>query len=255
MKKELFDFEFNKIFKRFGNESSPSLLKFELELYKKLWNFFLKGDSYYFIINHHTLQIEFVSNEIENIMGCLPSEFDVSFMNEKLHPDDRLWFLEIGKIIVDFFSQLPVDKLTKYKVMYDIRYKKKNGDYARILYQSILIEHDDAGRFLKTLNVHTDITYLKQEGKHVLSFIGTEGEPSYLNVACSNIFINRIEGFTKRENQVLKLLVEGKPSKEISSVLKISKQTVDTHRKNMLHKKHMRNTNELIGKAIRNGWI
>ena len=35
----------------------------------------------------------------------------------------------------------------------------------------------------------------------------------------------------------------------------ISKQTVDTHRKNMVHKKHLNNTGELIGKAIRNGWI
>ncbi|HTH31462.1 MAG TPA: LuxR C-terminal-related transcriptional regulator, partial [Lacibacter sp.] len=61
--------------------------------------------------------------------------------------------------------------------------------------------------------------------------------------------------FTKREKQVLKLLIEGKPSKEISSLLKISKQTVDTHRKNMLHKKHLSNTGELIGKAIRCGWI
>jgi DNA-binding CsgD family transcriptional regulator len=54
---------------------------------------------------------------------------------------------------------------------------------------------------------------------------------------------------------VLKLLIEGKLSKEISSILKISKQTVDTHRKNMLHKKNLSNTGELIGKAIRYGWI
>ena len=49
--------------------------------------------------------------------------------------------------------------------------------------------------------------------------------------------------------------MEGKLSKEISDILNISKQTVDTHRKNMVHKKHLNNTGELIGKAIRNGWI
>ncbi len=255
MKQEPFNLEFNKIFKWLGNESAPSSLKFELDLYKKLWNFFLIGDSYYFIINHHNLSFEFVSKEVENVMGYSPSEFDIPFMNGKLHPDDRSWFLAIGSSIVDFFSQLPLEKLLKYKVRYDIRFRKKNGDYARILYQGILLEHDDNGRFLRTLSVHSDITYLKQEGKPVLSFIGIDGEPSYLDVASKNIFIESKEELTVREKQVLKLLIEGKLSKEISSILKISKQTVDTHRKNMLRKKKLGNTGELIGKAIRNGWI
>jgi len=50
-------------------------------------------------------------------------------------------------------------------------------------------------------------------------------------------------------------LIDGKLSKEISSILKISKQTVDTHRKNMLHKKKLGNTGELISKAIKWGWL
>jgi len=243
------------MFKWFGNESSPGLLKFELDLYKKLWNFFLIGDSYYFIINHHTLMMEFVSKEVEDVMGYLPAEFDIPFMNGKVHPDDRSWFLVFGNSIMDFFSQIGIERVKKYKVRYDIRFRKKNGEYARILYQGILLEHDDKGRFLRSLSVHSDITYLKKEGKPVLSFIGMDGEPSYLDVASTNIFIESKEDLTNREKQVLKLLIEGKLSKEISSILKISKQTVDTHRKNMLHKKKLSNTNELIGKAIRYGWI
>lgn len=69
MKPELFSEEFNKIFKWFANESVPGLLNLELDFYKKLTNFFLIGDSYYFILNHHTLSFEYVSNEIKDIMG------------------------------------------------------------------------------------------------------------------------------------------------------------------------------------------
>lgn len=253
MQQEDFNLEFNKMFKWLGNESAPSLLKLELDFYKKLWNFFLIGDSYYFIINHHSMIFEFMSKEVEDIMGYHPSEMDILFMNGKLHPDDRSWFLAIGNSIVNFFSQLAVDKLMKYKVRYDIRFRKKNGDYARILYQGILLEHDEKGKFLRTLSVHTDITYLKQEGKPVLSFIGMDGEPSFRDVISKNDFIESKEELTRREKQVLKLLIEGKLSKEISSILKISKQTVDTHRKNMLHKKDLSNTGELIGKALRYG--
>ncbi len=157
--------------------------------------------------------------------------------------------------MLDFFSKQPLEKLLSYKVRYDVRYKKKNGDYARILYQGIMLEHDDKGRILRTLGVHTDITYLKQEGKPILSIIGMNGEPSYPDLISNNVFVEAKEGLTKREKQVLKLLIEGRLSKEISSILNISKQTVDTHRKNMLRKNNLTNTSELIGKAIRHGWI
>lgn len=255
MRQESFNLAFTKIIKGLSNEIAPGSLDFELSLYKKLWNFFLIGDSYYFVLNHHSLTFEFVSKEVEEIMGYHPSEFDIQFMNGKLHPDDRSWFLAIGSGIVNFFSQLPVEKMLKYKVRYDIRFRKKDGDYARILYQGVLLEHDEAGRFLRTLSVHTDITYLKQEGKPVLSFIGMDGEPSYRDVAFQNTFIESKEELTPREKEILTLLIDGKLSKEIGSILKISKQTVDTHRKNMLHKKNLSNTGELIGKAIRYGWV
>jgi DNA-binding CsgD family transcriptional regulator len=255
MKEEVFNTEFNKMFKWFSNDAIPGMLKLELDLYKKMLNFFLMGDSYYFVMNHNSLSFELVSKEIEQVLGYGPSELNFQFLNGKLHPDDRSWFISFGQTMIDFFSQLPIEKLTKYKLRYDVRYKKKNGDYARILYQGIMMEHDDEGRLLRSLAVHTDITYLKQEGKPVLSFIGMDGEPSYINVESKNTFIKSKENLTGREKQILKLLIEGKLSKEIGRILNISKQTVDTHRKNMIHKNNLTNTGELVGKAIRYGWI
>jgi DNA-binding CsgD family transcriptional regulator len=37
--------------------------------------------------------------------------------------------------------------------------------------------------------------------------------------------------------------------------LNIGKQTVDTHRNNMIERNHLRNTSELIAKAIKQGWV
>ena len=199
--------------------------------------------------------MDFISEEIENVLGYHSSEFDIALLNTIIHPEDRSWFLAIGSRTIEFFSKLPIGKLMKYKVRYDIRFMKKNGEYVRMLYQGILLEHDQKGRFLRTLNMLSDITYLKQEGKPILSFIGMNGEVSYLDVASENIFVESKDELTKRERQVLILLIEGRLSKEISQILKISKQTVDTHRKNMLCKKKLNNTSELVGKAIRYGWI
>jgi DNA-binding CsgD family transcriptional regulator len=255
MKNEPFNLEFNRIMKGLSNESAPSLLQHEQDFYKKLLNFFLIGDSYYFILNHQSFEIEFISSEVEDVLGYPTYEFNLQFMNGIIHADDRPWFLAFGSSILDFFSKLSVEKLMKYKVKYDIRFRKLNGDFVRMLYQGILLEHDENGRFLRTLSILTDITYLKQEGSPELSFIGMNGEPSYHNVASNNIYVETKEDLTRREKEVLKLLINGKLSKEISNILNISKQTVDTHRKNMIHKKNLNNTGELIGKAIRHGWI
>lgn len=256
MKPELFKKEFNKMFSWFTNEqTTPGLLKLELDLYKKLWNVFLLGDSFYTVLNHHTLDFDFVSKEVYNVLGYTPEEYTFDFINKLVHPDDQAWYVVLGNKVIQFFSQLPKEKLMKYKLRYDIRYKKQNGDYARMLYQGIIIEYDENDRLLRSLALNTDITYLKKEGKPVLSLIGMDDEPSYIDVNLQNPFTESKEDFTAREKQILNLLIEGLPSKQISSILNISKQTVDTHRKNMLHKKKLSNTGELTGKAIKYGWI
>lgn len=255
MHPEMYNQEFNKIFRRYRNENLRYPSNPDFEAYKRLWNFLLPGDSYWFVVNYQKLEMEYVSKEIEQVMGYSPSEFTISFMNEKMHPEDMPWFLTFGNIIIRFLSQLPSDKLMKYKMRYDIRLRKKNGNYARVLYQGILVEHDDAGGFLRTLNVHSDISYLKHDGKPTLSMIGLDGEPSYIDVGPDNMFKESNDDLSKREKQVLVLLIEGMLSKQIGNFLHISKQTVDTHRKNMLRKKNLNNTSELIGKALRYGWI
>ena len=255
MKQELFKQEVDKIFTGFADQlNSPGLLNPELDLYKKLWNFFLTGDSYYFIFNYHTLQCDVVSKEAETIHDCKLSEFDLVALAQQVHPDDYPYFLAIGKNIENFFLGSR-EKLMKYKARFDVRYPKKDGSYMRLLYQGIIIEHNEQGRPLRSFGIHTDITYLKKEGKPTLSFLGMDGEPSYIDVDLRDNLPAGKDEFTTREKDILKLLIEGKLSKEISCILNISKQTVDTHRKNMLHKKSLANATELVSKAIMHGWI
>lgn len=255
MKLEVFNKEFNKMFKWFASDSAPGILRLEADIHKKLIDFTLVGDSYYFILNHNNLEFEVVSGEVTSILGYNQAEFNIHFMNERVHQDDRPWFVGFGKRMIEFFSQLPIEKIMKYKVRYDVRFRTKNNEYVRILYQGVILEHDEHGGFLRSLGVHTDITYLKEEGEPALSFVGMAGEPSFVNVGLQNDFIESERVLTRRETRVLALLTQGKSSSEIGNALTISKQTVDTHRKNMLHKCSVKTTGELIAKAIVRGWI
>jgi DNA-binding CsgD family transcriptional regulator len=255
MKLELFNNETNKLWRKMSSESATGDLRIELELYKKLLNFFQVGDYYYFIFNIRNLGFDLVSPHVEKMLGYTPAEFTVPFLMDCIHPEDRPWFLAFETSTAEFLLTLPVEKLMKYKTRYDFRCKKKNGDYIRVLHQVAVIEHDEQGGIIRTLGVHTDITHLKPDGKPVVSYIGMDGEPSYLNVDVKNTFVKSKEVLSGREKQVLMLLMEGRLSKEIGSILNISKQTVDSHRKNMIHKNNLNNTSELIVKAIKEGWV
>lgn len=60
---------------------------------------------------------------------------------------------------------------------------------------------------------------------------------------------------TEREDQVLKLIAEGRSSKEIAATLVISVKTVEKHRASMLAKLGMRDRTQLTRYAIRAGLI
>ena len=57
------------------------------------------------------------------------------------------------------------------------------------------------------------------------------------------------EVFSVREREVLKMLSQGKSSKEIADALFITERTVESHRKNMIEKAKAKNTVELIAYA------
>jgi len=60
---------------------------------------------------------------------------------------------------------------------------------------------------------------------------------------------------TAREDEVLKLIAEGHPSKSIATVLTISPKTVEHHRANILQKLGMRDRTDLTRYAIKAGLV
>jgi DNA-binding NarL/FixJ family response regulator len=63
------------------------------------------------------------------------------------------------------------------------------------------------------------------------------------------------EELSPRECQVLRLIAEGKVSKEIAEVLHISIHTAETHRSNIMRKLKVHTVAELVCFAMRNGLI
>jgi len=230
-------------------------VQLELEVHKKLMNIFQVGDSYYYVFNVKELKFDFISEEFEQILGYPSKELSVPFFIEKIHPEDQPWFLNIERKVSEFLDKLRIDQMPNYKIRFDYRIQKSNGDYIRILQQVVTIQHSETGGILKTFGAHTDISHLKMTGDPVLSFIGLNGEPSFINVEMENMYKLHSGFLSKREAEILSFLVAGKKTKEIAKALFISEATVSTHRKNLLLKTKAKNTSEMIMLAITKGWI
>jgi two-component system response regulator NreC len=125
----------------------------------------------------------------------------------------------------------------------------------------VLTMHDDGQYVVKSVRngafgyllKNTDERELKYAIKEVF-----EGR-KYFNNHITELMINNMSvtpeipkmDLTPRELEVLKLVSEGKITKEIADQLCVSSRTVETHRVNMMKKLEVQNSAELIKKAAK----
>ena len=247
--------EAQKIWNKLKLKGSVRNRTFDFELKKKFLDFFQVGDSYYYIIDIQHDKFIHISDTVERVLGYKKDLMTVSFLMSIVHPDDRHSFLNSSNAAIDFFKKLPREKITKYKYNKDFRLKTAGGAYIRILQQVLILSYDNDNNALRVFGVHTDISHLKTDNTSVMSFIGLEGEPSYINVQPKEIYKPSKEIFTKREKEVIRHLLSGKQTAAIAEAMFISKHTVDTHRKNILAKTKTKTTMEMTIKVISEGLV
>ena len=63
------------------------------------------------------------------------------------------------------------------------------------------------------------------------------------------------EVLTRREREVIKLIAEGKRTKEIATYLSLSPKTIEKHRTNLMRKLDLHNVSEVTVYAIKNGFV
>lgn len=225
---------------------------------KEMLNLFSIGKFYYYYFNLATAEFDFISPEIEEVLGYDPQTLKaVDFVNY-IHPEDRPYFLKFEDANVSFFKTLDSDQFLRYKIQYDYRVRTKSGEYKRILHQLMILEFNEKKGILRSLGIHTDISHIKKEGIPVLSFIGFDNDPSYFDVfeKDNSLKLSPVKSlYSKREKEILKFIIEGKTSLLIAEELYISLHTVNAHRKNILAKSGCKTVAELIAKTIQHAWI
>ncbi len=155
--------------------------------------------------------------------------------------------IECVKEVLELYPDQKILMLTGYDDIALIREALKNGSTGYVLKN---IGKDELVKAIQTVAGGTRFLDAHVQDKVIQSFMDTDSSGS------ENISANAPQALlSKREQEVLKMISEGKKSAEIASLLFISINTVDTHRKNILAKCEVKNTAELISFATKNGLI
>jgi two-component system nitrate/nitrite response regulator NarL len=87
--------------------------------------------------------------------------------------------------------------------------------------------------------------YIAKEVQRML-----EGSDNFKDRRGEQVYVS----LTKREKEVVMLVCKEYTTQEIATALFLSPQTIDTHRKNILHKLDLRNVAGLVKYAMERGW-
>lgn len=121
----------------------------------------------------------------------------------------------------------------------------KNGEVRSYFIRQYIRTHCDLGRPCTCVFFLTDISHLYKADFYWTRMVrGRHKEITAFKNSKSNKEQKDI--LTVRERQILQLISAKKESKEISSILNISLNTVDSHRKNMIKRSGAENTTALI---------
>lgn len=97
------------------------------------------------------------------------------------------------------------------------------------------------------------ITCVRNGGSYISKSLSQDLTSEMLKVYRNGMKTHH-ETLTTREKEILKLIAEGKASKEIADLLFISIYTVNNHRANIIKKLKMKKTADLVKYAIQEGY-
>jgi DNA-binding CsgD family transcriptional regulator len=159
-----------------------------------------------------------------------------------------------------YLQSLPVADRMRIKASIYARLKIPGGSSRWFAIQYPGLYYDKDGRLIYILAVCSDISHIKTDSKApFMSILDTKSEEQQVFL-CYNpeqqLLKQELQPvLSQREREIITMLANGKSSKQISSLLYISKSTVDNHRQILLKKLGAASTAEIIRMAVEKGIV
>ena len=235
--------------------SSIEFDEFDYSILEKRRNDWIKlsevTHSIVLVFDCYTNKFVFVSDNIPKLYGLDSRRLFIHGHQpviEVIHPDDIDYGLLVRKKIYSILRSFSNEEKRNYKAIHEMRIRNMRGEYIRIIEQEQVLELDKSGNIWLMLSViDVDASHESEIIKsHLYNF--KTGEQIFIDLSDT-----LDEPLTNRELEVLRFMKKGLLSKEIAEALKVSINTVNSHRQNILQKLKANNSIEAVNFAQRLG--
>ncbi|UFK97035.1 LuxR C-terminal-related transcriptional regulator [Kaistella faecalis] len=196
--------------------------------------------NYFFLFDCFENKIIFTNTSFEVVTGYTSTDFTLEFLLSIIHPEDLEYFYQSEENGLHFTNKLLFNDHYKFILSYSYRIRIADGSYIWINQQCQGIEVNTQGHLTKTLVKHK-----------VINDLVSQPENDYkIYDKIKNIFVDADNCFrlTKRELEIIDLIREGLSSDQIAEQLFLSRNTIITHRRNILNKANSSSFFELFKK-------
>lgn len=199
--------------------------------------------------DYRNLNLAFFTGNVEKLTGYPESIFRKKGMEASftmIHPEDRPELFRFQKIVFENFHQLSLSERHTFEFSYSTRWVNRlTGEVIWMMGRVRPYLIDEAGNFAMDLHIIVQLFTPPKTMGYDWNYSYTKDDGTRIFVS-KNTPVNREITLTKKEKEIVKLILGGKETKEISLLLNISVNTVGTHRKNILKKLGARNVGEMI---------
>ena len=207
------------------------------------------------ILNLYNQQYEYVSQGSKLVFGLEPDEvrnMDLFQFMEGIEPDDAHVLQEYTiPELLKVMDNIPIDERKTVTIQLNYVWIRPNGQHALILNFIRAVEINDQGTIQLVLVKSFEIDF-PRKSPGIISTIKSYKDPS----APERLFMKRyfpyawMRELSEREIEILSLILAGESSHVISEQLYISRNTVDTHRRNILKKLGAKSSTDLLVKLF-----
>ncbi len=201
------------------------------------------NNQFFCIFDMLNMRIEFTSQGSLQMLGIKPDELTPYHFKEATHPEE-LTRNELGRAkLFKLAHELFVERKGEILASTDFRFRNLSGKYSNQLVQCYVFYSPLPTETVYLFNINTDIEWCKKHKHGSHYYLGND--LSYFRFPDEELLMTGHD-LTDRELQIIKLIHNGLDSEQIAKKLFLSKHTVNTHRKNILHKTGKAHISELI---------
>ena len=167
---------------------------------------------------------------------------DEDLIYNRLHPEDLVEKRMLEYEFFKYVDALPGDEKLGYKATCRIRIKGREGNYLFVNNSTQILQPSPSGSIWLILCCY-DLASDGAEVAGICPHIINNNTGEVVALAFSDM---KKQILSAREKEILRLIMDGKPSKQIADLLNISIHTVNRHRQNILEKLSVGNSVEAI---------